>query len=330
MCLTYIPEKDLIAGGLSNGKTFLYSISKGVVVRTLQKSDSWKKHMAITSLHCLASIGKKENSFSNREVLITTNVIGGIKMWNWREKMLIHSIDEPQPIYSSAVGHGKLITVGKNSAINIYDLITFQNESSLKKTTQRDAMSGHTSRIFVVKVHPINVNEYVTAGWDNLVLFWDRRRPLPIRSVFGPHICGDSIDISSDGQKLLTCSWSIEDSVQVWDYKTGKMLSTSSQNHNFSKNYAGKWATKEVAICGGIDPNALKVTAPEENNVLGGCLHLPMGVYAIQLCGSKESWVVRQKIPGFKTMKGKYFSEKEEGIHLPATSFSCGPYLYSA
>jgi WD40 repeat protein len=35
----------------------------------------------------------------------------------------------------------------------------------------------------------------LTGGWDNTVQFWDLRVGAAVRSFYGPHICGDSLDI---------------------------------------------------------------------------------------------------------------------------------------
>ena len=41
--------------------------------------------------------------------------------------------------------------------------------------------------------------------WDNTVQLWDIRAGHSVRSIFGPHICGDAMDI--DSGTILTGSW---------------------------------------------------------------------------------------------------------------------------
>ena len=45
-----------------------------------------------------------------------------------------------------------------------------------------------------------------------------------VRSFFGPHICGDAIDFSDDGQKVLTGSYSKENQLQIWSWETGQLI----------------------------------------------------------------------------------------------------------
>jgi len=38
----------------------------------------------------------------------------------------------------------------------------------------------------------------MSGGWDNNIKIWDIRSATPIRSIYGPYICGDSIDLSNE------------------------------------------------------------------------------------------------------------------------------------
>ena len=40
-----------------------------------------------------------------------------------------------------------------------------------------------------------NSNIVVSGGWDNNVIIWDIRMKEPSRLIYGPFICGDSIDV---------------------------------------------------------------------------------------------------------------------------------------
>lgn len=45
----------------------------------------------------------------------------------------------------------------------------------------------------------------LTGGWDNTIQFWDMRVGYSVKSIFGPHISGDSLDICNN--EILTGSW---------------------------------------------------------------------------------------------------------------------------
>ena len=47
-----------------------------------------------------------------------------------------------------------------------------------------------------------------------------------VRSIFGAHVCGDSLDIS--GNTVLTGSWRPEEQLQLWDLGSGQCV------HNYT------------------------------------------------------------------------------------------------
>lgn len=82
---------------------------------------------------------------------------------------------------------------------------------------------GHSNRVFSVKYNPTDPNLIVSGSWDNTVLLWDVRQSKTIGSLYGPHVCGDSIDISKDGKTILVGSYSNEDNLYVIDMKSMKL-----------------------------------------------------------------------------------------------------------
>jgi len=64
----------------------------------------------------------------------------------------------------------------------------------------------------------------MSAGWDNTVQIWDIRAKKSVRYIYGPHICGDSLDIK--GSQILTGSWASKDAIQIWDYSSAKLVET--------------------------------------------------------------------------------------------------------
>jgi len=57
-------------------------------------------------------------------------------------------------------------------------------------------LPGHSSRVFTVKFDKDNENIMISGGWDKTVQIWDLREGGPVRSLLGPLICGDALDIS--------------------------------------------------------------------------------------------------------------------------------------
>ena len=44
------------------------------------------------------------------------------------------------------------------------------------------------------------------------------------RRIFGPHICGDALDIFPSNGNVLTGSWRKDNSVQIWDFNSGELI----------------------------------------------------------------------------------------------------------
>ena len=54
---------------------------------------------------------------------------------------------------------------------------------------------GHSNRVFSVKF--IDDNTIISGGWDSVLHLWDIRQGKSVRSSFGPHVAGDTIDYSN-------------------------------------------------------------------------------------------------------------------------------------
>nr|XP_032800934.1 protein will die slowly-like [Petromyzon marinus] len=76
-------------------------------------------------------------------------------------------------------------------------------------------MDGHRSRVFAVQWHPESENVFLSGGWDNTVQFWDSRMPHSVRSLYGPHICGEALHFDSSGSTILSGSWRKRQALQV-------------------------------------------------------------------------------------------------------------------
>ena len=56
--------------------------------------------------------------------------------------------------------------------------------------------AGHAQRVFALKYHPETNYILVTGGWDNHLKVWDTRTTEGVvRTIHGPHICGDGLDL---------------------------------------------------------------------------------------------------------------------------------------
>ena len=94
-------------------------------------------------------------------------------------------------------------TAGSDCIVRVYDEATRKLKVELAGGGTGEP--GHNNRVFAVKFDKEDENLIVSGGWDNNVKVWDIREPSPVRSIYGPYICGDALDLN-DGY-ILTGSW---------------------------------------------------------------------------------------------------------------------------
>jgi WD40 repeat protein len=119
-----------------------------------------------------------------------------------------------------------------------------------------------------------------------------------VRSFYGPHICGDSLDIV--GNEVLTGSWRPDKQLEVWSYASGEKIcdipwSSSSfasagqpacmlYAAQFSKDGRGKFIA-----AGGSGANEAKVFDHSSgNSVIGTVTGLARGVFAIDFSADNQ------------------------------------------
>ncbi len=117
-----------------------------------------------------------------------------------------------------------LATAGKDHKVRIYDETT---KSLAFEMHDLADLPGHSNRVFCVKFNKQNPNLVVSGGWDNTIQFYDLRYRGPIRTLYGPHICGDCIDFTNDGSTMVTGSYRVDDCIEAWDlrmYKRSRVI----------------------------------------------------------------------------------------------------------
>jgi len=101
--------------------------------------------------------------------------------------------------------------------------------SSTSNDSANGAGGSHSNRIFAVCFHPLQSDIILSGGWDNTIQIWDARvsgvRHGAIRSMFGAHLCGDALQVTPDGNYVISGSWRPDDALQVWDFRSGRLVS---------------------------------------------------------------------------------------------------------
>jgi hypothetical protein len=104
--------------------------------------------------------------------------------------------------------------------------------SGHSSSSDSDIGSGgsHSNRIFAVCFHPVEKDLILSGGWDNTIQIWDARISGnghgAVRSMFGAHLCGDALQVTPDGNYVISGSWRPDDALQIWDFRSGKLISS--------------------------------------------------------------------------------------------------------
>ena len=62
----------------------------------------------------------------------------------------------------------------------------------------------------------------LSGGWDKNVIINDVRVMEPVKSIVGPTICGESVKVRQKDGRIVTGSYSVDDSIQCWDMRNLK------------------------------------------------------------------------------------------------------------
>jgi COMPASS component SWD3 len=264
-CLKYDEDGCNMAAGCTNGKVVILTSSR---MHTLNCSDS------ITSV-CWKP---KSSSSKTKNVLICSETEGVISQWHTTSRKLLHKLDTGCEVYALDYHHSLplFVTGGKDCVIRLYDDST--------KTLVTEFEPKHTSRIFCVKCHHDDPNVVYSGGWDCTVQIWDLRTNSSVRSILGPNVCGDSIDIQ--GNFVLAGSWREKNALQVFDYQSGEIVHNIDMEVNtwvYSAKFSndGRWC-----VASGGNTNQLLLF--DHYQQFGSVSQFPQPVFTVDITKNTE------------------------------------------
>ncbi|GBG64759.1 hypothetical protein CBR_g46716 [Chara braunii] len=214
-CARFSVDGSLLAVSDTAGIVEVYRVSTGERLHVLDPGPEREKRPC-TAIRFRPSSGTE----LTRNVLISCDAFGEIRHWHATSgKCLNRIVEEGNQIYTIEyrTNGQHFATAGRDCTVRVYDETTRKLASKLVDGDGRTT-AGHSNRIFAVKFHPNDENVLLSSGWDNTIQIWDIRCGFSVRSIYGPHICGDSMDIRDD--VVLTGSW-----------RSSKQLQTSSNGN---------------------------------------------------------------------------------------------------
>ena len=132
------------------------------------------------------------------------------------------------PSSSSPSGSSPIATFGGG----LFAGTSVETLSGHSSSNNSDIGSGgsHSNRIFAICFHPLEKEIILSGGWDNTIQIWDARISGKghgaVRSMFGAHLCGDALQVTPDGNYVISGSWRPDDALQIWDFRSGKLISS--------------------------------------------------------------------------------------------------------
>ncbi|KAI8853417.1 WD40-repeat-containing domain protein [Chytridium lagenaria] len=187
-------DEDYVVAGLGDSRIQVYSTRTGELTTCLIPPTPADGQL----LPCTSIAFRPDNStFKNKNVLVAAYADGRIAHWHYTSGQLLSTMTE--------------IDVQVNNVVYNPSGTKFATASS--DTTESQLVIRN--RVFSVKFHPTDPNVLVSGGWDNTLQIWDVRVGHSVRSIFGPHICGDAVDLDDTGDKIVTGSYSKDNQIQV-------------------------------------------------------------------------------------------------------------------
>ncbi|KAK3751366.1 hypothetical protein QZH41_009310 [Actinostola sp. cb2023] len=264
-------NSQFLSAGCGNGAVQVYCIETARKRRPLKHG----------SLYGLPVTAVKFLPYKDDRLMSATSD-GTITCWDLDSWCALRSVDEYQNEISALdFSHdGKMFaTSGKDRSIRVYDSDTMQLKLTFASSDSSESSryyianvvapeGGHGRKVFSLKFHPFDDNVFLTGGWDRCLKIWDVRVDQVVRSIPGPYICGDGIDICDDD--VLTASWLHHNALQVWDYGSGALIENipfpSGERGAFL--YVGRYISSDVVAAGGSGTNDVKIISRRTHEVI--------------------------------------------------------------
>lgn len=301
-CVRFSPDGKFLAAGCGDGAIRVFNTQTGHLAYNLQGGSNASLPTTAIRFRPITASTRTKNVF------LAANATGVIQHWHMTSGKCLHSAeDADNQVYALDYcdDGAKFATAGKDTYIRIYEEATKSVICTMKGGMGYDSKStpGHSNRVFSVKFVPGNDNLVLSGGWDNTVQIWDIREGCAVRSIFGPHICGDALDIV--GNEILTGSWRPNNQLEVWDFGTGNKVTDipwggGTNNTVFSGAgqpacmlYASQFSKEGQAKfigAGGSGLNEAKIFDHQNGNeVIGTITGLQRGVFAIDFSPDASS-----------------------------------------
>jgi len=231
--LSFSPDNVMLAASGGDGAVRVFHTGSGKLLYTLGGDFTKDPSILRPALPATAVKFRPNTSFSKtKNVLLVANCEGTIEHWHATSQKKLNTITEEGNQVFAIDYHPQgtsFVSTGSDAQVRIYDEATKTLISTFSGGWAAPN-PGHSNRVFCVKYVPEDPNMILTTGWDNTIQFWDVRMNYSVRSILGPHVCGDALDVVNG--KVLTASWKPDNQIEMWDLGSGERISNYTMKRN--------------------------------------------------------------------------------------------------
>mmetsp|Transcript_14159 Transcript_14159/g.23555 ORF Transcript_14159/g.23555 Transcript_14159/m.23555 type:complete len:359 (-) Transcript_14159:350-1426(-) len=281
----FSPDGKFVAAGCGDGAIRIFNAATGGMAYNLQGGSNVA--LPTTSIR----FRPPHDEAKTKNILLAANATGAIQHWHMTSGKCIHSMEEPDQNQVYAMDYNwegtKFVTAGKDKCVRLYDEATKTCVTTLEGGVgfHYTSAPGHSNRIFSVKIVPQDENLILSGGWDNTLQIWDVRKGGAVRSIFGPHLCGDALDLHAN--TIVTGSWRPKNQLELWDFASGEKITDVPWHYQPHQPpcmlYAAQFSKDPHArfiMAGGSGANEAKVFDRQcDNAVVGTVTGLSRGVF---------------------------------------------------
>eukprot|EP00756_Hemistasia_phaeocysticola_P004309 Hpha_TRINITY_DN12743_c0_g1::TRINITY_DN12743_c0_g1_i1::g.114362::m.114362 len=217
MAIRWSPDGSLIAACCQDGHLRCYDAQTGGPSYSM---DTMAKHKDKLPPTCIRFRPVREGRPKN--VVIVGTGHGELCHWHLSSKKCLNTIKfEDTEVY--AVDYrpdgDQFAVAGKDHSVHLYDEETRTETMRLQWAAPGapEPRPAHSSRVQSIKWVPGDPNLILSAGWDRTVQIWDTRQDQSTGYFYGPYVCGDALDIHTDGRTVVTGSARDNKQIEVWD-----------------------------------------------------------------------------------------------------------------
>lgn len=296
-CVRFSQDCNYLAASDENGSICIYDTLYGKLAFALREKTGGCQ-LPTTMVRWRPQLGLDKARLS-KGLLVSVSCDGRILHWNVDTRKKVSEIQEVgnQLFCVDYRPDGdQFATSGLKRAVHVYDAGTMKLMQAMSGGDGR-SVAGHANRIFSLKYDPADHNVIVTGSWDKMLQIWDLRLGHAVRTIYGPYVCGDSVDVSDDGRTILAGSWRTESQLELWDMRTAKILEAvpwpKARGAETCQIYGAQFSKGDghnaLILAGGSGENEARLIDRQRDwSVCGDITGFGSGVFAVDFAGDNS------------------------------------------